>query len=310
MNKIKENGNRMLYGITDIGSNTIRFKVYKINNGRFRTLISKKKTVGLISFKENNKLNKEGINRLIRVLRTFKKNMSHLQVDKTFYFATASLRNIDNTEEVLTQVKSNTNIDIHVLTGKQEATLSFKSLKNKELRQDHGLLIDVGGGSSEIIEFKYKQATQTVSLPLGSLNTYYDFVSLLLPNEKETKEIEAAVLKEIKKSQIKQKNDKHMYAVGGTIRTIKKIMEHLNIKPKGPTITIDEINNLQKELNGNNKETYSKILKIKAERIHTVVTGLIIIKTIANYFQVKEIHVSQNTIREGVIKELISDENE
>ncbi len=144
----------MKYGITDIGSNTIRFNIYGNKNGKFKQLISKKNTAGLISYKKKGKLSKKGIKVLVSTLKKFKKHLRELDVDKTYYFATACLRNVDNTNEVLDIVKQETGIKIHVLTSEQEATLTFEALKNKDLDRDEGVLIDVGGGSSEITVYQ------------------------------------------------------------------------------------------------------------------------------------------------------------
>ncbi|MDO5851962.1 MAG: exopolyphosphatase [Methanobacteriaceae archaeon] len=301
----------MLYGIIDIGSNTIRFKIYSYKNNKIKSIISKKKTAGLISYKKNNKLNDEGIEILISTLKTFKKYMKQLKVDYTCYFATASLRNVNNSKEIIDQVKEKLNIDIKILDSNQEAELSFEAVKNCELDHREGILTDIGGGSSEIIAFNNKKPVEEVSLPIGSLNSYYEYVSIMLPNKKEAEKIKNATLNEIKKSNIKKSNKEYMYCVGGTIRTIKKVLEHLNLKQdKTNEIPIELLEKLENELNHNNKKYFTKILQVKAERIHTLVPGLIITQTIAEYFNIKKIHISQNTIREGVLHSLINKEKE
>ncbi|MDO5828239.1 MAG: hypothetical protein Q4Q19_08260 [Methanobrevibacter sp.] len=72
-----------------------------------------------------------------------------------------------------------------------------------------------------------------------------------------------------------------------------------------PVYLLDEV---LRELKGNNKENFNKILKVKAERIHTLVPGIIIIKTIAEYFNVEMISVCKNSIREGVLYALLDGE--
>ena len=64
------------YGIVDIGSNTIRFKIYDYMNGKVRQSVSNKKTAGLIAFKKQGKLNKAGIHVLVNTLKKFNKHKS------------------------------------------------------------------------------------------------------------------------------------------------------------------------------------------------------------------------------------------
>lgn len=299
------------YGIVDIGSNTIRFKIYDYMNGKVRHSVSNKKTAGLIAFKEDGKLNEAGINVLVSTLKKFNKHMEELGVDEAYYFATASLRNIDNTEEVLDIVKNKLNINIHVLSPDDEATLSFEIIKEKDLYGNDGILIDVGGGSSEINVFKNKTPVEDVSLPIGSLVMYQEYVSLMFPDENEKKQIQERVLKEIKNSGIKKHSREIMTGVGGSVRSIKRLLRYLNmIDHNTKLIPISLLDDLLNELRHNTKEDYNKVLQIKAERIHTLIPGLLIVKTIAEYFDVKYLHVTNYSIREGVLNSIINGEFE
>ena len=296
----------MKYGITDIGSNTIRFNIYNHKNGKSKQLISKKKTEGLISYKKNGKLSKKGIKVLVSTVKKFKKNLKELEVDKTYYFATACLRNVDNTEEVLDIVKNETGITIHVLTSEEEATLTFDALKGKDLDRDEGVLIDVGGGSSEITVFENNTPLDDVSLPVGSLLMYEEYVSLMFPNEEEKEAIHQRVVEEIEKSGIEKYDQEIMFGVGGTVRVINKMLIHLNLKDEtSPLIPIHLLDTLLDELKTNTKEDFDKVLQVKAERIHTLIPGLIIIKTIAEYFEVEYLHIIHHSLKEGVLHSII-----
>lgn len=296
----------MKYGITDIGSNTIRFNIYNHKNGKSKRLISKKKTAGLISYKKNGKLSKKGIKVLVSTVKKFKKHLKELEVDKTYYFATACLRNVDNTEEVLDIVKNETGITIHVLTSEEEATLTFDALKGKDLDRDEGVLIDVGGGSSEITVFENNTPLDDVSLPVGSLLMYEEYVSLMFPNEEEKEAIHQRVVEEIEKSGIEKYDQEIMFGVGGTVRVINKMLIHLNLKDEtSPLIPIHLLDTLLDELKTNTKEDFDKVLQVKAERIHTLIPGLIIIKTIAEYFEVEYLHIIHHSLKEGVLHSII-----
>ena len=296
----------MKYGITDIGSNTIRFNIYDYKNGKSKHLISKKRTAGLISYKKDGKLSKKGIGVLVSTLNKFKKHLRELEVDDTYYFATACLRNVDNTQDVLDIVKRETGIQIHVLTSEEEATLTFEALKGKDLDKDEGVLIDVGGGSSEITVFENNAPLEDVSLPIGSLLMYEEYVSLMFPTDEEREAIRQRVVDEIAKSGIEKYDQEIMFGVGGTVRAINKMLIHLNLKDGNSLmIPIRLLDILLEELKTNTKEDFDKVLQVKAERIHTLLPGLIIIKTIAEYFEVDYLHVTNHSIREGVLHSLI-----
>ena len=301
----------MRYGIVDIGSNTIRYKLYDYIDGEIKYVVSNKKTVGLIAYRKNGKLHKKGINALINTLKKFKKEMAGLNVDETYYFATASIRNVDNTEEILKKVKDKLDIDIRLLEDEEEATLTFEAIKEKDLSVDEGIIIDVGGGSSEISIFENKTIIESVSLPVGSLSMYEEYVSLMFPDEKEKHLIRKRVHKEIKNSGIGKYEKDMIIGIGGSIRSIKRLLVSLNLLENHhksiPIDLLDEI--LDNQLCHNTKEDYNKLLKVKAERIHTFIPGLIITKTIAEYFNVKELYFTHYSIKEGVLYSIINSES-
>ena len=259
-----------------------------------------------MSYKKNGKLSKKGIKVLVSTVKKFKKHLKELEVDKTYYFATACLRNVDNTEEVLDIVKNETGITRHVLTSEEEAILTFDALKGKDLDRDEGVLIDVGGGSSEITVFENNTPLDDVSLPVGSLLMYEEYVSLMFPNEEEKEAIHQRVVEEIEKSGIEKYDQEIMFGVGGTVRVINKMLIHLNLKDEtSPLIPIHLLDTLLDELKTNTKEDFDKVLQVKAERIHTLIPGLIIIKTIAEYFEVEYLHIIHHSLKEGVLHSII-----
>ena len=102
---------------------------------------------------------------------------------------------------------------------------------------------------------------------------------------------------EIEKSGIEKYDQEIMFGVGGTVRVINKMLIHLNLKDEtSPLIPIHLLDTLLDELKTNTKEDFDKVLQVKAERIHTLIPGLIIIKTIAEYFEVEYLHVLHSII--------------
>ena len=84
----------MKYAIIDIGSSIIKYKIYEYNDKIIEPIIKNDERVGLISYHQDNKLTREGIDILLSTLRQFKDYSSKLDIDKSYNFATAILRNI------------------------------------------------------------------------------------------------------------------------------------------------------------------------------------------------------------------------
>lgn len=292
----------MLQAIIDLGSNTVRMNIYRVKNRKYEQLFSKKKTLGLVSYIEDGKLSKQGIKETISVLNGFIKDAKYLDVDFLDCFATASLRNIKNSKEAIKAIESACMIKIDLISDTREGKLSFKGAISS-IEADSGILIDVGGGSSEIVPFKKHKVISSISLPFGSLSLFDKYVTRMLPEKSEIEEMSKKITDALPKD---IKPQTRMIAVGGSIRAINKLLEECQIKTKlSSDITIEMLETLLKKLEGNSKEQYEIILKVKPERIHTLVPGLIIVLNIARFYKVKAISVSKFGIREGYIQERI-----
>ena len=301
-----------LYGIVDIGSNTMVLEIFKIkDNGKPKSVFSlSEKSVTSIYVKNNN-LTKEGIDKLVSVLKDYNEAMDLVKVKTKYVFATASLRKIDNTEEVIVAVKKKVGLDIHLLSGEKEASTSFNSVKDTELTTNDGIIIDLGGGSCEVIDFVNKTVITSESMPLGVSSCYKEHVNGMFPNETEAKAIENRVLSELKKLIVNntiKRND--MFGIGGSSKTLKKVLVYLEyIDNDSDHIPISMLDELFDEINAPTRENYESILNINAERINTFIPGLIITKTIAKYFNVTYLHFCKNGVREGILNEIIANEN-
>ena len=293
----------MLYAIIDIGSSIIKYKIYEYVKDNVEPVIIHDKTMGLINYRENNVLTNEGIEVLLSTLNEFKKYSEKLNVDKSFYIATASLRNIENREEVLTIVKTKLNIDIKVYTGEEEAKNSFNSLKWVDTSSNDGILVDIGGGSSEITIFENQdKILEQKSIPIGVLSIYNEYVSLLFPTIEEQQVILDKILDKINDLNIADYSKEYLYGIGKTFVSLKRLFEHMNIKKdKSNILTIEQVDIVLDELSTNTKENFKPALIVDSERVHTMIPSLLITKVLSIRFNIKKIQVCDVTLQDGII---------
>lgn len=297
----------MLYGIIDIGSNTVRLNIYKVKGKEFEVLVSKKEAVGLVQYVKKEIMSQEGIDRLAKCLNRFKEMIELLNLDGYSAFATASLRNIKNSKEVLDQIQSMCQISIDLLTGAQEGRISFHGAIYA-LKHDSGIYMDTGGGSSEIILYDHRQIGFVSSMPVGSLNLFNKYIKGLLPDKKEIKEIQERILKELKscdgKKGILRSDD--LAVTGGSMRAIRSLLVYLKwIDADAYEVESSLLNNLVKYLSENQNKTTHTFLKVKPDRVHTLFPGLLIIDAVAKFTKAKRIQISTNGVREGYLMERI-----
>lgn len=291
----------MKYALVDVGSNTIRLNVYEIDEDSktFERIFSEKETTGLATYVENGKLSNEGIQAACDVLNRFKHIIELFEIKSYDVFATASLRNVDNTQECLKKVKQKTGIKIDLLSGEDEArygTLGVLGWKYFE----QGTIFDIGGGSTEITRIKDGTISSTASLEIGSLNLFKKHVKDIWPTQSEQVKIYSKVQQEF--SSIECPKTKHLYAIGGTARAVLKLANNYLGKPKtNRRLTFEEFNEVYAFVMQKDKIVRNTILKACPDRIHTIIPGIIIMYTLCLKVQCADVVISPNGVREGYL---------
>ncbi len=292
----------MKQAIIDIGSNSIRLTLYEILSGEFNILFKEKVMAGLAAYVEKGKLSEEGMDVACASLSEFKKILNSLEIENISVFATASLRNIDNSDEAVQYIKINTGFDIAVLSGEEEAFLGYLGAM-QEFSIKSGAFVDIGGASTEIISFDDFKPLESVSLKIGSLNLHHQFVKKIWPKQDAVTDIDEAISAEISQSSsIEFKKRSPLVCVGGTARAVLEVYRKFHRLPADINrISKNGFSTLVSYFLDNNREACKFVLRIKPERIHTFMPGLLIVNHIFKLFDSDEIIVSNFGVREGFL---------
>ena len=286
--------------LIDIGSNSMRLSVYELSNGSFRTLFREKIMAGLAGFVVKKKLTPEGIDRACDGLLRFRETLKLLEIDDVSVFATASLRNISNTDEAVGEISSRTGFSIDVISGFDEAVFGYLGAM-RELGMSSGVFVDIGGASAEIVTFTSGKLCGANSIPIGSLRLYSDYVKRILPTKGALAKIDARVKSELAPVPNGKSYDT-IAAVGGTARATLKLARRLFDLPPGCVeIEMSAVEQLWQTLIKNDRAAIDLILKTEPERVHTIVPGLAILRGIAGKFSAKRMIVSTYGVREGYL---------
>lgn len=295
----------MICGIVDLGSNTIRLSIYQCENGRGKLLTNRKVMAGLAGYVVDGELSQQGIQAACEVLEEYKSLMKNLGFQNMSVFATASLRNVSNTAEAAAQIQQSTGLAVDVISGTEEARLSFLGAVQGQ-GPDEGLLIDLGGGSTELVKYSKGEILSSCSLSLGSLSLFSRFVSQLHPSKEERKAIRAQVKEQLRRHDPDPVPIQHACGVGGTARAACKTANLLFDRPRDcRVLTAGELKKLLKLLRDPNRETLRLLLKTAPDRIHTLIPGLIVLDTVVRAYGLEDITVSSCGVREGYLQDRI-----
>lgn len=285
----------MRHAIIDVGSNTIRTVIHNIDQENHTVIHNASIFAEIIKYTENNRLNPEGISKLSDSLCEMARICSEFECGSIHCFATASLRNIANSAEVLEHIRNASGIDIMIISGEDEILYDLAGLMSAENITD-GIGLDLGGGSCQIFTFSGRTLQSSVSLPIGSLKMYDKF-AYLGDNKKIQRAISeyaGGLLSEYKA--FRNTGFDKIYAIGGTARVASKVHSEL-IRTEYDSVVSKE--NLSVLLS--DERVYDILAKICPERKNSFFAGCAVLHTICCYTGASCISAVQAGVREGFL---------
>lgn len=161
----------MRLGVLDVGSNTVHLLVVDAHRGGHPTpQLSEKSPLKLAQHLDRGgALTDAGADALLDCVRLYQRSAHKLGCGELLAFATSAVRDATNSAQVLARVRQETGVDLQVLSGADEARLTFLAA-----RRWYGwsagsmLMMDIGGGSLELAAGQDEEPEVAVSMPLGA----------------------------------------------------------------------------------------------------------------------------------------------
>ncbi len=182
----------MRLGVLDVGSNTVHLLVVDAYRGGHPTPTHSSKSV--LRLAENitrtGRLSKAGEQTLVDAVARAKKDARNQNCDDLLAFATSAVRDASNSAGVLTRVKDETGVELAVLSGPEEARLTFLAVRRWYGWSAGRLLdLDIGGGSLEIAVGIDEEPELAISVPLGAGRMAREFLHGDPPDKAEVNEL-------------------------------------------------------------------------------------------------------------------------
>ena len=173
-------GKDILVASIDIGTNSTHLLIAEINLDlkTFSIKFTDKSTTRLGERDEDGNLTDESIQRVFKTLKRFKEYCESNGVKKIITAATSAVREAPNGRDFLNRVKSEVDIEIELISGFEEARLIYLGvLSGMVLEDDSYVIIDIGGGSTELILADKKDAIALTSSRIGAVRLKNDFLN-------------------------------------------------------------------------------------------------------------------------------------
>jgi exopolyphosphatase/guanosine-5'-triphosphate,3'-diphosphate pyrophosphatase len=213
----------------DIGTNTILLLIAEVKTGLLKPLLEKETIVRLgEGVQTHGILSKGGMERGLQTLTQYLRDCRDMDAQRIFAVGTSALREAKNSEDFLKRVEEKLNLSIQVISGEEEAQLSYLAVaRDLEKPKESILVIDVGGGSTEFISGRGDRITRWKSLPLGSVRFTEQFLPSDPVNEEEWERLEKEIISRLTGIPQPQRPFT-MVAVGGTATTLASVAQGLD----------------------------------------------------------------------------------
>lgn len=294
----------------DVGSNTVHLLVVDAHPGaRPLPAYSHKVAVGLAELlDESGAVGRNGESRLVRVVSEAMDVAEDKGVVDTVAFATSAIRDASNGVDVIARVREKTGADLHVLSGEDEARLTFLAVR-RWFGWSAGRLIvlDIGGGSLEIASGIDEDPDVAVSLPLGAGRLTRDWFTADPPPDGEVK----ALRKHIRAAVAR--------AVGGVVRygrpelavgsskTFRSLARVTGAAPYSEGLYARRVLSHEAllarlpELASTSADERAELPGVSAGRAPQLLAGALVADAAMDLFELPEVTICPWALREGVI---------
>ncbi len=285
----------MLYSVIDVGSNTVKCQVYSVDREKITKVCFFTKQLGLIAKISAGMLPEYAIKELTDTVNEYKNNAKAT----VYCFATESLRKINNLAEVSKRIKKDCGIDLELISGKDEALLSFSGFIANSNHISDGIMVDMGGGSTEILKFENSIPVHLNSFKFGCLSLKRDYVQNRFPTANEIVAIRTKVRSELNRYEW-VKDCKRLCLIGGTGSAIGKLAIELGYTTL-PEFSRDTFMRLFDYLSRQDDEIIKLLEKYIPARIETIIPGMCAYRQIIETVNADTVYISQGGIRDGYL---------
>lgn len=300
----------MRLGVLDVGSNTVHLLVVDAHRGAQPTpQLSRKSVLRLAEhIDKHGNLAIEGADALVGASLGARRQANELECDELLAFATSAVRDAGNSAEVLNRVKEEAGVELVVLSGADEARLTFLAVRRWFGWSAGRLLcLDIGGGSLELAVGEDEEPEVSLSVPLGAGRLTREWLDGDPPSKPAIEKLRAHVADELAKPARKLLSGgvpDRVVASSKTFRTLARLAGAApsSAGPRAPRSL--QINGLRQVIGFISRMASSDLAEldgVSAARAHQTLAGAIVAEQAMLALDVTEFVLCPWALREGVI---------
>ncbi len=292
--------------IVDIGSNSGRVVVLqRTPSGHIETLEDVRAPLRLVrALDQNGSFPPEVILHTLNIMRDFSAVAAAAGASRTIAVATAAVREAPNGAELVRQIEAVTGFQVEIIDAVQEARYAFAGAIHG-LAAEEGLLVDLGGGSMQIVQFKNRELIASWTVPLGCLRLSGRFLASDPPTAQEQQALVRYVRQTLTEAGIPRLDaDLALVGTGGTIRNLAKVDRRAHHYPirrlHGYRLTRARLRTVTDRLVASDATARAGISGLNSDRTDSITGGALAALTLMDYAGTGDMLVAGQGLRDGV----------
>ncbi len=298
----------------DIGTNSTHLLIAQINEDlkSFTIKFTEKSTTRLGERDEEGNLREDAIQRVLTTLKRFKDYCMSYNVDTILAAATSAVRESPNGRDLISRIKDDIGFDIELISGVEEARLIYLGvLSGMALEDKSYVIIDIGGGSTELILANNQETKALTSSRVGAVRLKNDFfdenqlsksrVNFLKTFIKGS--LEPAVGKILKR--LEKDETISLIATSGTASAIGNLiayeLTHTKQKMQGYIFSKNNLEMILQKLINMSDSEIRKVPLLSERRAEIIIPGALILDTSMDMLKARELILSERALREGLV---------
>ena len=296
----------MRLGVLDVGSNTIHLQVMDAYLGARPTPATNFKVeLRLTEYLDTSgSITAEGIELLHQAVGNAIAHANDNQTDEILAFATSAVRDAKNGPKIIKDVNQRHQIDLQILTGDEEARMTFLAVR-RWLGWSAGklLVLDIGGGSLEIASGVDENPEATLSLPLGAARLTRDFLSGDPYNSKGVKFLEDFVMNKLEDELppiLRVHDANHFVATSKTFRTLARLSGHM-FNENSKYLESANLKTMISKLADMTNKSRAELPGVSTSRAQQIVAGAIVARSVMATLDIDRVEICPWALREGIV---------
>jgi exopolyphosphatase/guanosine-5'-triphosphate,3'-diphosphate pyrophosphatase len=301
------------YAAIDVGSNSVLLLIAEVRGRAIsRTLLGVKESPRISTgLAKSGLIDDNAVTRLIATMKRLSSLCEKYSVQTISCYGTSALRRAGNSREVISRVKNGTGISIKVISGRKEAALTYLgAVTGMTGLKRSRVLIDAGGGSSEVVVADGSRILSAKSFKIGAVTLTERCKTNRKLNSGDLESTLEKIRAEVSKLRIPSASTPMSLVLsGGTATSIQAYRVGLkSYEPDrihGASMRVAEYRNLVNELARMKLHSRRKALVFEPKRAEVITAGGLLTITLAEQYTAEFVTISDRSLRHGQLFELL-----